>query len=175
MIKKQQFRPANILYSISSSVNKLIYLKKGKDVQLASKKRTESSGHHVFALAVLPNEKWKDECYAVCSGSVDAQSLAIYDGDSVVWKFLNPGNRQVAAWDQICIVQRYQPVRYQVYPRVQVLRKKLYQNRSFLIFEEKEVFLSQWVSTVGILEHKNDGGWKLICVEMRQEWQIIQH
>ncbi|GFT31299.1 hypothetical protein TNCV_1792851 [Trichonephila clavipes] len=51
-------------------------------------------------------------------GPVDPSS-AIHDEYSSVLKSLNLGNRQAVACDQTWIVQRYQPVHYQVYPRVQ--------------------------------------------------------
>ncbi|GFW56153.1 hypothetical protein TNCV_3853211 [Trichonephila clavipes] len=98
------------------------------------------------------------------------KSLAIHDEYSSVLMSLNLGNRQAAACDQTWIVQRYQPVHYQVYPRVQVPRKKLHQNPSFLVFAKEEVFRSQWGAyalwkSARTLEHsccqcthKNDGG-----------------
>ncbi|GFU18586.1 hypothetical protein TNCV_1805781 [Trichonephila clavipes] len=97
-------------------------------------------------------------------------SLAIHDEYSSVLKSLNLGNIQAAACDQRWIVQRYQPVHYQVYPRVQVPRKKLYENLFSPIFAGEEVFRLQW-GVYALLKsartpehsccqctHKNDGG-----------------
>ncbi|GFT31265.1 hypothetical protein TNCV_3847901 [Trichonephila clavipes] len=48
--------------------------------------------------------------------------------------------KKAVACDQTWIVQWYRPVHYQVYPRVQVPRKKLHQNPSFLVFAKKKYF-----------------------------------
>ncbi|GFX56042.1 hypothetical protein TNCV_1953621 [Trichonephila clavipes] len=109
----------------------------------------------------VPNEKWKDEYYAVCRRSVNPKSLAIHDGYSSVCKFLNPGNRQVAACDQTWIVQRYQPFHYQVYPRVQVPRKKII-SKPFLSNFRRRISISITVGGLRSVKkcqctHKNDG------------------